>query len=164
MVKYLNSVVKQRELDWRRSKVLELDSQGYSQREISTKMGVDATAVNRDISFLRKQAQDNLQKHIHEVVPEEYQKCMAGMRSNLKETLEIANSVTDPRVKLQARAIVSDCYKFILDMSTNAGVISDALKYVQQKTQEVSTLTTLQKLGERIDEAEGEETTTNGIY
>jgi hypothetical protein len=82
--------------------------------------------------YLKKLAQDNLQKHIHEVVPEEYQKCMAGMRSNLKETLEIANSVTDPRVKLQARAILSDCYKFILDMSTNAGGISDALKFVQQ--------------------------------
>jgi hypothetical protein len=105
-----------------------------------------------------------LQKHIHEVVPEEYQKCMAGMKSNLKETLEIANSVTDPRVKLQARAIVSDCYKFILDMSTKARVISDALKFVQEKTEEVSTLTTLQKLGERIDSAEGEETTANGIY
>ena len=49
-------------------------------------------------------------------------------------------------------------------MSTNAGVISDALKFVQQKTEEVSTLTTLQKLGERIDLAEGEETTANGIY
>ena len=77
------------------------------------------------------------------------------MKSNLRETLEIANSVTDPRVKLQARAIANDCYKFILDMSTNAGVISDAMKYVQQKTEEVSTLTTLQKLGERIDAAEG---------
>ena len=55
-------------------------------------------------------------------------------------------------------------------MSTNAGTVSDALKYItQQKTEEVSTLTTLQKLGERIDaaevEGEGEETTTaNGIY
>jgi hypothetical protein len=38
------------------------------------------------------------------------------------------------------------------------------MKYVQQKTEEVSTLTTLQKLGERIDAAEGEETTANGIY
>jgi hypothetical protein len=114
--------------------------------------------------YLKKLAQDNLQKHIHEVVPEVYQKCMAGMRSNLKETLEIANSVTDPRVKLQARAIVSDCYKFILDMSTNAGVISDALMFVQQKTEEVTTLTTLQKLDEKIDASEGEETTANGIY
>jgi hypothetical protein len=49
-------------------------------------------------------------------------------------------------------------------MSTNAGVISDALKFVQQKTEEVSTLTTLQNLVERIDSAEGEETTANGIY
>ena len=49
-------------------------------------------------------------------------------------------------------------------MSTNAGTVSDALKYVQQKTEQVSTLTTLQKLGERIDAAEGEETTANGIY
>ena len=49
-------------------------------------------------------------------------------------------------------------------MSTNAGVVSDALKYVQQKTEEVSALTTLQKIEERIDAAEGEETTANGIY
>ena len=133
MVKLLKSKMKQRELDWRRSQVLELSSEGYSQREIAARLQLDAAAVNRDIQFLRQQAQDNLQKHIHEVVPEEYQKCMVGMKSNLKETLEIANTVTDPRVKLQARAIANDCYKFILDMTTNAGIVSDALKYVTQK-------------------------------
>jgi predicted transcriptional regulator len=152
------------QVEWRRSKVLELSSQGYTQTEIASVLHVTQPTVNKDLAYLRQGAQDNLQNHIHEVVPIEYRKCMVGMKNNLKETLEIANSVTDPRVKLQARAIVSDCYKFILDMSTNAGVISDALKYVQQKTEEVSTLTTLQKLGERIDAAEGEETTANGIY
>ena len=132
-MKYLTLDVKrQQQLEWRRAQAPELASQGYNQREISLKLQVDPAAVNRDIMFLRQKAQDNLQKHIHEVVPEEYQKCMAGMKSNLRETLEIANSVTDPRVKLQARAIANDCYKFILDMSTNAGVISDAMKYVQQ--------------------------------
>jgi predicted transcriptional regulator len=160
MVKLLKSKMKQRELDWRRSQVLELSSEGYSQREIAARLQLDAAAVNRDIQFLRQQAQDNLQKHIHEVVPEEYQKCMTGMRSNLKETLEIAKSVTDPRVKLQARAIVSDCYKFILDMSTNAGVVSDALKYVIHQKEQLSAL---QKIDDKIEEME-EETTTNGIY
>ena len=164
-MKYLSTETKkQHQLEWRRTQVLELVSQGYNQREISLKLQIDPAAVNRDIMFLRQKAQDNLQKHIHEVVPMEYEKCMAGMKSNLKETLEIANTVTDPRVKLQARAIVSDCYKFILDMSTNAGVVSEALKYVQQKTEEVSTLTTLQKIEERIDAVEGEEATANGIY
>ena len=158
MVKLLKSKMKQRELDWRRSQVLELSSEGYSQREIAARLQLDAAAVNRDIQFLRQQAQDNLQNHIHEVVPMEYEKCMAGMKSNLKETLEIANTVTDPRVKLQARAIVSDCYKFILDMSTNAGVVSDALKYVTQKTEQVNEL---QKLDEQLEE---QATTTNGIY
>jgi hypothetical protein len=31
------------------------------------------------------------------------------------------SNASDPKVKLQAVAIVSDCYKFILDMSANAG-------------------------------------------
>ena len=149
-----------KEIEWRRGKVLELSSQGFSQNEIAMKLQIAHGTVCNDLRSLRQQAQDNLQKHIHEVVPEEYQKCMAGMKSNLKETLEIANTVTDPRVKLQARAIVSDCYKFILDMSTNAGVVSDALKYVTQKTEQVNEL---QKLDEQIEEEE-EATTTSGIF
>jgi transcriptional regulator with AAA-type ATPase domain len=32
----------------------------------------------------------NLQKHIHEVIPEEYQKYMVGMKRKLKQILEIA--------------------------------------------------------------------------
>jgi transcriptional regulator len=160
-MKQMSSAAKQRELDWRRSQVLELDSQGYTQREIASRLQVDLAAVNRDISFLRHKAQVSLQKHIHETVPEEYQKCMVGMKSILKKTLEIAETVTDPRVKLQAHAVANDCYKFILDMSTNAGVVSDALKYViQQKEQ----LASLQKLDDKLDELAEQETTTNGVF
>jgi hypothetical protein len=43
-------------------------------------------------------------------VPEEYQKCMVGMKRNLKQTLKIAKTATDPKTKLQARAIANDCY------------------------------------------------------
>jgi hypothetical protein len=119
-------------IEWRRTKVLELDSQGYSQHEIASKLQIAKGTVNSDLVYLRKQAQENLQRHIHEVVPEEYQKCMVGMKRNLKETLVIAETATDPKVKLQARAIANDCYKFIMDMSTNAGIVSDALKFVNQ--------------------------------
>ena len=64
------------QISWRRARVLELDSQGYSQNEIAVKLQIAKGTVNSDLSYLRKQAQENLQKHIHEVVPEEYQKCM----------------------------------------------------------------------------------------
>lgn len=88
---------------------------------------------------------------------------MIGMKRNLRQPLEIRDSASDTKLKLQAAAIANDCYKFILDMSTNAGIVSDALKYVTQKKEQVNTL---QKVDERIEDVEEEEvtTTTNGIF
>ena len=111
--------------------------------------------------FLRQQTQDNLQKHIHEVVPEEYQKCMVGMKSILKKTLEIAETVTDPRVKLQAHAVAEDCYKYILEISTNAGIVSDALKYVTQQKEQ---LASLQKMDDKIEEMNEIEPISDGVF
>ena len=58
---------------------------------------------------------------------------MVGIKRNLKQTLEIRDSASDPKVKLQAAAIANDCCKFILEISTIVGIVSDALKYVTQK-------------------------------
>jgi hypothetical protein len=46
-------------------------------------------------------------------------------------------------------------------MSTNAGIVSDALKFVTQKTEQ---LDTIQKLDERIEKFEEEEEETHRIY
>jgi hypothetical protein len=75
---------------------LELASEGYNQIEITAKLHLDKSVVNRDIQFLRQQVRENLQKHIHETVPEEYQKWMVGMKRNLKQTLQIRDNPSDP--------------------------------------------------------------------
>jgi IS30 family transposase len=154
-VRHLTSEVRQQELDWRRSQVLQCSSEGYSIREIAQKLRIDKSAVNRDIQFLKQQAQDNLQHHIHEVVPMEYERCITGMKRNLKQTLEIAETAVDPKVKLQARAIANDCYKYIMDLTTNGAIVTDAIKYVTQKVEQVNTL---QKLDERMEAIEEEGT------
>jgi len=163
------------QIEWRRARVLELDSQGYNQNEIAVKLQIAKGTVNSDLAYLRKQAQENLQKHIHEVVPEEYQKCMVGMKRNLKQTLEIAETTADPKTKLQARAIANDCYKYIMDLTTNGVVITDAIKYVQGKmdhlnTQEKKLLQGIKPKREEEENAEPSEepmqaeTTTNGVF
>ena len=149
------------QIEWRRTKVLELSSQGYSQHEIASKLQIAKGTVNSDLLFLRRQAQENLQKHIHEVVPEEYQKCMVGMKRNLKQTLEIGEAALDPKIKLEARRIANDCYRYIMDLCTNAGIVSDALKFVTQKQEQIDTL---QKIDERIEAMEEEESTHNGVF
>src|ERR671924_2172499 len=138
---------RQQQLEWRRAKVLELSSQGYTQIEIGQKLQIDRVTVHRDLVFLRQQAQENLAHHIHEVVPEENQKCMVGMKQNLKHVLEIGQAATDPKIKLEARRIANDCYRYIMDLCTNAGIVNEALKFVTQSQQKIDTL---QKIDETV--------------
>jgi len=63
-------------LEWRRDKVQELSSKGYSQREIARILQVGLGSVNRDLTFIRQQAKNNIKKYIDERLPEEYEKCM----------------------------------------------------------------------------------------
>ncbi len=58
---------------------------------------------------------------------------MTGMKRNLKQTMEIAETVADPKIKLQAHAIVTDIYKHIMDLTTNGVIINDALRIIQSK-------------------------------
>ena len=118
------------------------------------------------MQFLRQQAQETLQHHLDEVVPEEYQRCMTGMKLNLKQALTIGKEATDPKVKLEATKIANDCYKFIMDMSTNAGIVSDALKFVNQSEKKINNMQkqTADETEEEIETETEEATTANGVY
>jgi hypothetical protein len=56
---------------------------------------------------------------------------MTGTIRNLRQTLEIAETTSDPKTKLQARAIANDCYKYIVDLTTGGIIVTDAIKFVQ---------------------------------
>ena len=83
------------------------------------------------------------------------------MKQNLKHILEIGEAAADPKIKLQARATANDCYKYIKELCTNAGIVSDAMKFVTQKQEQINTL---QKIDKRIEAMGEEATTTNGIF
>ena len=55
----LSTTVNKNKLEWRRSKVLELPSQGYTQSEIAKTLQISQPSVNRDLAYLAKQAQEN---------------------------------------------------------------------------------------------------------
>jgi Trp operon repressor len=71
----------EQQLQWRRDKIQELCSKGYSQREISQILQVGLATVNRDISYLRDQAKTNIKRYIDERLPEEYEKCLVGLNA-----------------------------------------------------------------------------------
>ena len=185
-------------IEWRRSKVLELSSQGHNQSEIAQIMQVGISTINRDAIFLRQQAQENLKIHVQQKLPEEYQRCLTGMNQVLKLSWQIANNNTpkqngqdhndnintittgDDRTRLQALSLINDCYKYIMDLTTNCVVITDDIKFVQTNKEKL-TMSSKEddkeskdpdydededkdQLEEKQEEETGEQETTNQVF
>jgi predicted transcriptional regulator len=121
------------QIEWRRDKVQELCSKGYSQREISQVLQIGLATVNRDISYLRNQAKDNIKRYIDERLPEEYGKCLVGLNAITKEAWNTAQNTEDKREKIQALSLAKECYSMKLDLLTNATVVDDAIRFVASK-------------------------------
>jgi hypothetical protein len=79
-------------LEWRRNKVQELASQGYNQSEISRILQISQPTINRDITFLRQQAKENIKRYIDEIlliVPVNFNKEHKAMLGHCKMILEM---------------------------------------------------------------------------
>ena len=155
-------------------KVLELSSQGLNQSEIATVLKVTQPTVNKDLTFIKKQATANLQRHVQETLPHEYQKCMVGINQVLKMCWSIISREVDDKTKLQALALVNDCNKYKMDLTTNGVVITDAIKYIQgqmdhlNKSEKALLQDIKQKEDRETEQQEDEDIeqqkTTNGIF
>ena len=124
------------QVEWRRAKVLEMISKGNSLTDIAGILQVDLAIVSRDVSYLRHQAKQNIKKYIDEWLPEEYERCLVGLTSILKEAWNAATNTEDKREKIQALSLAKECYGMKLDLLTNATVVDDAIRFVSFKSSE----------------------------
>lgn len=72
-------------IERRRNQILELSSKGYSQIEIAKTLQIDKSILSRNLSLLRQQSRENIKNYVDEKLPEEYEKCLIGVNSILKE-------------------------------------------------------------------------------
>ena len=122
----------QQQVEWRRAKVLEIMSKGETnQSEIARILHVDRSIICRDVAYLRQRAKENISRYVDDRLPEEYQKCLVGLNSILKEAWVM--SQTDDSVKsdkIKALALAKECYAMKLELLTNATVVGDAIRFV----------------------------------
>ena len=161
-----------KQIQWRRTKVLELSSQGNTQSDIAKTLHVGEATISRDISSLRQQAQLNLRTHINDKLPEEYQNCMVGINQVLKICWEIVNksrkvnsdnvnvqtvTMTDNKTVLQALALINDCNKYKMDLTTNGVVITDAIKFVQKNKEKLTMFSKENNVSKESEEPDDEQ-------
>jgi predicted transcriptional regulator len=122
--------LKQQQILWRRAKVMELSSQGYSQVEISKTLQISEPTISRDMDYLRSQSKQKIRKYIDETLPEEYEKCLVGITSILKEAWTTSQNTGNKREKIHALSLAKECYSMKLELLTNATVVDDAIRFV----------------------------------
>jgi hypothetical protein len=94
---------------------------------------ISESTISRDLDYLRQQSKDNIRKYIDERLPEEYDKCLVGLTSILREAWNTAQQTTDKREKIQALSLAKECYSMKLDLLTNATVVDDAIRFVSSR-------------------------------
>jgi hypothetical protein len=171
-VQLLISKTQQQQIEWRRDRVMELSSQGFSQSDIATVLQVDKSIISRDVAYFKRQAQNNLQHHIHETIPAEYEKAMNSLNQVLRYTWTIAGKTADEKTRLQALTLITECNKYKMDLATNGTIVSDALKSIQSKIDHINlngngkanANTNIEQIEESEDESETKDKTTSTIF
>ena len=99
-------------------------------------MQISQPTINRDITYLRQQAKNNIKRYIEERLPEEYEKCLVGLTAILREAWSTSYHTEDKREKIQALSLAKECYSMKMDLLTNATVVDDAIRFVSLRSNE----------------------------
>jgi predicted transcriptional regulator len=132
----LSTKTKAEQVEWRRSKVVEMRARGMSQIEIAHELQVSKQSISSDVQYLRSQAKESIKEFVTEHLPEQYQVCLSALDTILKHAFDILETSDDNREKLQAMELFKDTHLVKLELLSNATTIDSALNYIRNKQQE----------------------------
>jgi predicted transcriptional regulator len=127
---------KSEQLEWRRSKVVEMRARGMSQIEIAHELQVSKQLISADVQYLRSHAKESIKEYVTEHLPEQYQVCLTALDTILKHAFQILETSDDNREKLQAMELFKDTHLVKLELLSNATTIDSTLSYIRSKQQE----------------------------
>jgi predicted DNA-binding protein YlxM (UPF0122 family) len=128
--------IKSDQLEWRRSKVVEMRARGQSLGEIARELQVSRASISSDIQYLRDQAKETIREYVTEHLPEQYQVCLIALDEIIKRAFDILETSPDNREKLQAMELFKDTHLVKLELLSNATTIDSALSYIRNKQQQ----------------------------
>ncbi len=118
-------------IEWRRNMVITYLAKGWSQTEIAKELTIHPSTISLDVQWLKEKAQKELETHIESKIPLEYIRAMTGLNNILKKANETLEKVTDTKTQLQTMALLADLYKSIMTLTTDGGIVQQAMKIVK---------------------------------
>jgi DNA-binding Lrp family transcriptional regulator len=123
---------KQRLIDLRRAKVMELLSNGHtSQVSIAETLHISEATCSRDIRFLKEYARKELETHFQERLPFEYARAMTGINATLSKVAQLLEEVKDPKTKIEIMKLQMELWKSVMSMATDGGLLERIMKGIR---------------------------------
>jgi hypothetical protein len=98
----------QKQIEWRRAKVMGLSSQRYTPVEISKILQINDYTVTRDIDYLRQQSKQRIRKYIDETLSSENKKCLLGINAILKKARNTSQNIEDKSEKIHTLSLAKN--------------------------------------------------------
>lgn len=129
----------QQAIAWRRHKIFQMMVTGITNTyQLAAAMHISQSTCFRDQQWLKDQATKDLQTHVATRLPWQYKICSEGIAEIIRYAwsliLQDDNNKTN---KIATLALIANCYKDLLEISTNASIITDALHNVQKMKDEI---------------------------
>ena len=104
------------QMAWRRNKVKEMLTRGYSQYEIANTLHISQPTISRDIHFIQKELY-KMKENYGERLFEAYRNSLLGLDEVIKKLWTIIDSSkTDDKEKMKAINLIMQCYKMRFEM------------------------------------------------
>jgi DNA-binding transcriptional regulator LsrR (DeoR family) len=124
---------KQNQIVWRQVKVLELAADGYSEREVAAHLQLSQPTVHRDLTLLKQQAKEHINKYITEQVPFEYKKTLAGLEGIIKKMSNIISKPSQRAAKIFFEEHLSDLTEILISPNSDKATTLKSLYDVYEQ-------------------------------
>jgi orotate phosphoribosyltransferase-like protein len=126
------TTMKQELILFRQQQVLSLAGDGFTEREIATKLQVSDTTVHRDLTLLKQQAKEEIREYIDKRVPFEFHKTLIGLEGIIKSMANIISNSSDNKEIMNASTIKMQAYNMRMELVANANLVSEAVELVDK--------------------------------
>ena len=125
-------------IEWRRSQVIAYHGDGYSIRDIATKLIMSKTQIHRDLVYLTKHAHERIDKFVNEDIPMEYASTLASVKGIIKDMSDIIDNAKrnkdgtpkeEPDVKriMEASSIKMQAQGLKMELITGANLAHESI-------------------------------------
>ena len=146
-------------LEWRRGIILKLAAQGYRQQDIAELLQLDQSVISRDLKWVRKQAEQNMQHFISEEIPLEIDKAFLIFNWIMKECTVNYDKTDDKRVKMQILSLMKDVERDKLELLSNTTIAKEIVNRWKAKQEKLVASTEFVQSETKPDEDEEDEET-----